>query len=243
MELTGYGKWVLGGLGWTFGGPIGAVIGFLLGSAFESMQSGEFEYQPSDKLTQPGDFRISLLVLSAGVMKADGRQLKSELDYVKDFFIRNFGATLTQHYMKAFREILKQEIPLEDICIQIRNNMDLHSRLQLMHYLFGIALADGITHPEEIKTIENIARWMDIPQTDFVTIQGMFVKDIHSAYKILDLTPDANIEEIKKSYRALALKYHPDKVSHLGEEFQLAAKEKFQKINEAYNLLKKEKNF
>ena len=248
MATSGYGKWVLGGLGWAFGGPIGGVIGFLMGTAFDSMESGEYEYRPplsnpvSNK-TQPGDFRISLLILSAAVMKADGKQLKSELDYIKGFFVQNFGVEQTRHYMQAYREILKQDVPLHEVCIQIRENMDLHSRLQLLHYLFGIAMADGMTHPEEVRVIERIARWLSINQYDYLSIRNMFVKETDSAYKILEIKPNASVEEIKKAYRAMALKYHPDRVTHLGEEFQQAAKEKFQKVNEAYNQIRKERNF
>jgi DnaJ like chaperone protein len=243
MALTKYGKWILGGLGWTFGGPIGAIIGFLMGSAFEGMDSGEFEYGKPETTTQSGDFRISMLILSASVMKADGKQLKSELDYVKAFFVQNFGVTATQYYMRAFRDILKQEIPLQDVCMQIRANMDINSRLQLIHYLFGIAMADGNTHPNEVKVIEDIANWINIPPQDFISLKNMFVKDTNSAYKILEINPEANEDEIKKAFRAMAFKYHPDRVAHLGEEFQLAAKEKFQKVNDAYNTIKKERGF
>lgn len=242
MELSSYSKWILGGLGWAFGGPIGAVVGFLMGSAFEEMNSGDYEYKPSP-LTTPGDFRISLLVLSAGVMKADGKQLKSELEYVKLFFLNNFGPVQTQHYMTAFRDILKQDIPIREVCTQISTNMDIHSRLQLLHFLFGIALADNHTHPQEIKTIEDISTWMGISSADYLSIKNMFVKDTVSAYRILEVSPEANEEDIKKAYRAMALKYHPDRVSHLGEEFQQAAKDKFQQVNEAYNTIRKERGF
>lgn len=248
MSNKSYGKWILGGLGWAFVGPLGAILGYLMGSAFDSMNSGEFEYKTTgadtynDTNTRPGDFRLSLLVLSAAVMKADGKMLKTELDYIKAFFVQNFGQAQTRHYMQAFRDMLKQEIPLLNVCTQIRTHMDLHSRLQLLHFLFGIALADGKAHAQEIKTIEDISNWLNINHHDFVSIKNMFVKDTDSAYKILETTSTASDEEVKKAFRAMALKYHPDRVSHLGEEFQLAAKEKFQKVNEAWNIIKKERN-
>lgn len=242
--MSKYTKWVMGGLGWALGGPIGGILGFIMGTAFESMNSGEFEYRPPQhQQTQPGDFRISLLILSASVMKADGKQLKSELNYIKSFFIQNFGENTTRHYMQAFRDILIQDIPLEDVCLQIKNNMDFHSRLQLLHFLFGIALADGHAHTTEVNTIEKISKWLGINQYDFISIKNMFVKDNESAWKILEIPPDSSEETTKRAYRAMALKYHPDRVSHLGEEFQQAAKEKFQQVNDAYNTIKKEKGF
>ncbi len=243
MALTQYGKWILGGLGWAFGGPIGAIIGFIMGSAFEGMDTGEFEYAQKAPQTRPGDFRISLLILSASVMKADEKKLKSELDFIKAFFTQNFGVKQTQYYMKAFRDILKQDIPIQDVCLQIKSHMDMQSRLQLVHYLFGIALSDGQSHPNEMQIINNISVWLGISQKDYLSIKNMFVKDTASAYKILEVSPNADEETLKKAYRAMAFTYHPDRVSHLGEEFQLAAKEKFQKVNDAYNTIKKEKNF
>lgn len=244
MSQVSYGKWILGGLGWAFGGPIGAILGFVMGSAFDSMHSGEFEYQTpgTETGTRPGDFRVSLLILAAAVMKADSKLLKSELEFIKAFFTQNFGVAQTKNYMHAFRDILKQDIPLQDVCLQIRSHMDLHSRLQLIHFLFGIALSDGKAHPTEVSVIEDISRWLNITKADFESIKNMFVKNTDSAYKILEVEPSASDEEVKKAYRAMALKYHPDRVSHLGEEFQHAAKEKFQKVNDAWNSIKKERN-
>ncbi|MBW6498504.1 MAG: TerB family tellurite resistance protein [Bacteroidales bacterium] len=239
MALSGYGKWLLGGLGWALGGPIAGVLGFVIGSAFDGMDSGAYEY----KGTTPGDFRVSLLILAAAVMKADGRQMKSELDFVKAFFLQNFGEETTKRYMVVFRDVLKQEIPLESVCQQIRTNMDLHSRLQLLHFLFGISAADGQFHPREVETIQAISVYLGINQYDFISIKNMFVKDTNSAYRILEVEPDASEEEIKKAFRAMALKYHPDRVSHLGEEFRKAAEEKFQQVNEAYNTIKKQRGF
>ena len=236
MALKGYGKWLLGGLGWAFGGPIGGILGFLLGSAFEGMESGTYEY----KGTTPGDFRVSLLMLAASVMKADGRHLKSELQYVRVFFLHNFGETITNRYMMAFRDMLRQDLPLEQVCEQIRANMDLHSRLQLVHFLFGISGADGQIHPLELAIIEKISLLLGINQYDHISIKNMFIKENDSAYRILEVDPNASEEEIKKAYRALALKHHPDHVSHLGEEFRKAAEERFQQINEAYNSIKKQ---
>ena len=239
MALSGYAKWVMGGLGWALGGPLGGIMGFVLGAAYEGMDSGRYKYRG----TTPGDFRVSLLVLAAAVMKADGRPMRSELDYIRGFFLQNFGPQATQNYMLLFRDILRQDIPLQDVCRQVRQNMDLHSRLQLIHFLFGISAADGHYHPEEIRVIESIASQLGINQHDYLSIKNMFVKDTGSAYRILEVEPEAGEEQIKRAYRQMALKYHPDRVSHLGEEFQKAAKEKFQQVNEAYNTIRKERGF
>ena len=71
----------------------------------------------------------------------------------------------------------------------------------------------------------------------------MFIKNVHSAYHILEVAPDATDDDIKKAFRALAFKHHPDRVAHLGEEFRKAAENKFQQVNEAYNSIKKQRGF
>ncbi len=252
--MAKYGKWIGGGLGWVLGGPIGGIMGFLFGSMFDSMQSGEYAWHtpiddqqqrtyggPSSSQTQRGDFTVSLLVLAAAVMKADGRVVKSELEYVRNFLRSQFSGEMTAQSILMLREILKREYDLGDVSRQVGQHMDYSSRLQLLHFLFGISMADGRTHPSELDVISRISGYMNIRNRDFDSIKAMFVKDNFHNYKILEVTPDANDEEIKKAYRKMAVKYHPDKVSHLGPEIQEAAKKKFQELNAAYDAIKKER--
>jgi len=143
--------------------------------------------------------------------------------------------------MRILRDLLKQNIPVTDVCNQIRHNMDQPSRLQLLHFLFGIAAADGIVHPDEHKLIRHIAEQMGINQKDYESIESMFVANTDAAYKILEVDPSATDDELKKAYRKMAVKYHPDKVTYLGEEVQKAAHDKFQKVNEAWEIIKKQR--
>lgn len=235
-----FGKWIGGGLGFVMGGPIGGLFGFVVGSLLDSA-TGQTSAKGSNATT-PGAFGMSLLVLIAAVMKADGKVVKSELDYVKQFFIRQFGAENAGEALAMLRDLLKQEIPLRDVCSQINRNMDYASKLQLMHLLFGVAGADGAFHPSETRVIESISEYLGISSSDFLSIKNMFIPETNSAYKILEIEPSVSNEDLKKAYRKMALKYHPDKVSHLGEDFQKAADEKFKKVNEAYEKIKKERN-
>ena len=240
--MAKFGKWITGSLGWAFFGPIGGIVGFVVGSMFDNTQiiQGRQEYQPGQPTTQ-GGYVMSLLVLVAAVMKADGKILKSELDYTKQFFLRSFGPDAASEAIKILRDLLKQNIPVTDVCLQIRRNMDPASRLQLLHFLFGIAAADGIVHEDEHKLIEHIAQTMGINEKDYKSIESMFVADTDAAYKILEAEPTATDDELKKAFRKMALKYHPDKVHYLGEDIQKAANEKFQKVNEAWETIKKQR--
>lgn len=234
-----YGKWIGGGLGWAFGGPIGGILGYAFGSMYDSMQSGK--YAVKQGVTSRGDFSVSLLILSAALMKADKKVTKSELDYVKAFLIRQFGTQAGQEQLKMLREILKQDYSIGDVSRQIGQHMDYSSRLQLLHYLFGLSLSDGQAHQKEIDMIETISSYLGIRMPDFKSIRAMFVKDINNAYQILEITPDANDDELKKAYRAMAIKYHPDKVAHLGDDVKKAATEKFQMVQAAYDEIKKQR--
>ena len=233
-----FGKWVGAGLGWTFGGPLGAIIGFAFGSFLDMSGS---DVLSDGRKTTTGDFVVSLLTLVAAVMKADGKVLKSELDYVKSYFVRAFGTDSALEAIRMLKGILEQDIPLRDVCLQIRQRMDYSSRLQLLHFLFGIAEADGKIEASEMKVIQEIADYIGINYADMDSVKNMFIKSSEWAYKILEIEPNATDEEVKKAFRKLAIIHHPDKVSYLGEDIKQKANEKFQKINEAYEAIKKER--
>jgi len=178
-------------------------------------------------------------VLAAAVMKADGRVVKSELDYVKNFFVQQFGVEKTRQQMILFKAILNQDIPLKEVCLQIKHFTQHADRLQLLHFLFGISGADKHFDKAEILVIHRISQLFGISEKDFNSLKAMFVKDSGADFKILEIDSNASDEEVKKAYRKMAIKYHPDKVSHLGEDFQKMAKEKFQNVQQAYENIKK----
>ncbi len=256
-QKRNYGKWIGGGLGWAIGGPIGALFGFFAGSLFDGggievdsrrINPGQYRHQ-----TGVGDFQMSLVILAAAVMKADKSIKKSELEYVKAFFIRQFGVESTKEQMLALRDVLQQEIPVRQVCEQIRFNMQHPLRLQLIHFLFGISQADGHVHADEVREINRIAHYLGISQKDFESIKAMFYggggargkrpTSTVNAYKILEIDKSATDAEVKKAYRKMALKFHPDKVTTLGAEFKRAAKEKFQKVQDAYETIKDLRGF
>lgn len=230
-------KWIAGGLGWAVLGPIGGILGFALGSLFDDASKTTVNQRANTQ----GSFAASLLVLLAAVMKADGKVMKSELNYVKQYLMRSFDEESAAEAIHMLRDILKQDIPIQQVSQQIARHVDYASRLQLLQLLYGISKADGEVHSSEIRVIEQIAYYMGISSADMNSIKHMFVEDVDSAYKILEIDRSATNDEVKKAYRKMAVKYHPDKVSYLGEEMQKEANVKFTKVNEAYEAIKKER--
>lgn len=235
---------ILTGLGWAFGGPLGGIIGYAIGALFSGNGPRVIRSQVEDTFgntEEKRDFNVTLLVLTAAVMKADGNVKRSELDYVKRFFLQNFGQERAENYIKMLREILEKEYNLYEVSQQVGRYMDYSSRLQLLHYLFGIADADGRVSPEELSVINTISDYMGITSSDFQSVKAMFIKETDSAYKILGVDANATDEEVKRAYREMAKKNHPDLVSSLGEEVREAAEKKFQEINAAYESIKKQR--
>ena len=113
-KMANFSKWLGAGLGWTFGGPIGAILGFVIGSfmdEFSGVEIKDFTQQSGTSTqTQSGDFEVSLLVLAAVVIKADGNSDKRELDFVRQTFVRMYGKKRANHAFKLFKGIIKKNI-------------------------------------------------------------------------------------------------------------------------------------
>ena len=239
--MAKFGKWVGLGLGWAVGGPIGMVLGFTVGSIFDAGKEPGKAQRSVRGQTLRGDYAASLLVLVAAVMKADGRVMKSELDYVRRYFVTRFGEDTASEAVVMLRDILKQEIPLRDVTRQLSERLEYSYRLEMLHFLFGIASADGAVSDTEDQVIGKIAGFMSISDSDFQSIRAMFVSQTDSAYKILEIESTSTDDEVKKAFRNMAMKYHPDKVGHLGEDFKKVANEKFRKVQDAYEKIKQER--
>jgi DnaJ like chaperone protein len=226
-------------VGWWTAGPLGAIVGLIIGYVAEESNTTLSSMKDADTSRQSkGGFVASLLVLMAAVMRSDGKVVHSELDYVKRYLSRTIGVQQASEALLMLRDILKREIPVRDICHQIRVNLDYASRLELIHLLFEIAIADGHIAKAEMMTIESIATDLGISSGDLISIQSMFYSDLDSAYKILEIDASASDEEVKKAYKKMAVRFHPDKVEHLGDEFKNSANEKFKHLNEAFQRIR-----
>lgn len=251
--MGSFTKWLGAGLGFTLGGPIGAAIGFALGSFIDGFSEKDLlleqgDYQTNQQKrntvnTNSGDFEISLLVLASIVIKSDGKIDQRELNFVRSQFLSMYGKERANNAFKLFKGIVKKEISPRQVCIQIREHMSHASRLQLLHFLFGIAKADEFVSEKEVEEIRKIAGYLYINQNDYESIKAMFYDVSGNAYKILEIDKSATNDEVKRAYRKMVKKYHPDKLIDLGDEHVKGAKEKFQSIQDAYEKIKSEKGF
>ena len=233
-------KWILGGLGFVLGGPIGALIGVGIASLFDTDHQSTTNTRTRNARATQGDIRVSIIVLLACVIKADGRVLKSEISFVKPFLVRNFGEEGAKQALQLLKQLLEQSINPTDVAQQIRQHVNYSVRLELVHLLLEVAKADGEVVDAETHIIELIATQMGISAADYQSILSLYRThtDENWAYTALEIQPTATDDEVKKAYRRMAMKYHPDKVANAGEEIRQQATEKFRKINEAYEAIK-----
>ena len=190
----------------------------------------------------PADFELNLLSLCSIVIKADGSVSQRELDYVRQYFVSTYGKDRANAIFRTFNEINKKhEISAQRICNYLNQRTRYEVRLQLLHFLFGIAQADGSVSTPEVNKIREIAGYLRVALRDFESIKAMFIKSADNAYKILEIDKSATNDEVKKAYRAMAKKYHPDRVNTENEAIKKGAEEKFKQVQKAYEEIQAER--
>lgn len=251
----GFVKWIGGFLGWMVGGPLGALAGYFIGSMFDStsftIETSEGSYQPGNYTReetyqgQRNSFLFSMMVLASYIIKADGKIMHSEMEYVRNFLRVNFGESAVSQGEQIMLKMFEQQkqmnsrnpsafkTTIQECCAQIAANMDYSQRLQLLDFLVRIAQSDGRVINEEINALREVASYMRLSASEVDSMLNLKSDSLEDAYKVLEISPDATDDEVRKAYRSMALKHHPDKVATLGEDVRKAAEQKFQKINEA----------
>lgn len=243
------GKWIGAALGWMAGGPLGALAGLAIGAFFDNMNNEDAPqgYESQAGTAYEGDaerngFLFSLLVLSAYIIKADGKVMHSEMETVRRFLRQNFGEVAVAEGEQVLRRLFDEQNrqgsmafrgTVSRCCAQMAAHMDYAQRLQLLNYLVIVAQADGSVPPEEVGALQDCARWMGLAEADLASMLNLRSDSLEDAYKVLGVPSTATDDEVRRAYRKLALQHHPDRVATLGDDIRRAAEKKLQEINEA----------
>tara|TARA_B110000444_G_C18798207_1_gene576011 strand:- start:865 stop:1587 length:723 start_codon:yes stop_codon:yes gene_type:complete len=236
-------KWIAAFIGYYLFRFPGAMLGFFIGGMIDRFKvRPRSVFQTRFSSTQPGILQLNLLALSATVIKADGQVKAQELQFVRNFFIANYGSDQAAMIFETFNEQIKKEVQkISDLAIVFVEKTPYETRLQVLHFLFGVGNADGSVSLSELNKINQIADALGIRASDFDSIKAMFIKDAGSSYKVLEIDPSASVEEVKKAYRKMAKKFHPDKLQSRDPALLKGAQEKFQEVQKAYEAIQKER--
>jgi|TARA_B100001059_G_scaffold42834_2_gene34707 DnaJ like chaperone protein len=236
-------KWVAAVIGYSFLRFPGAILGFMVGGFFEFFSKNSVQIRTSSYAIKPETFQLNLLALSALIIKADGKIEQKELDFVRSFFIGQFGKDRADSIFRTFNTQIKKETQhLDQLTRVFVQQTAYETRLQILHFLFGIANADGNISNIELQKLSQVATGMRLRLPDFESIKAMFVKNTDNAFKILEVDSNASLDEIKKAYRKMAKKYHPDKLRGQDPAMIKGAEEKFREVQKAYETLMRQKN-
>jgi DnaJ like chaperone protein len=107
-----------------------------------------------------------------------------------------------------------------------------------------VAAADGILHPKEDAYLAEVSRRFDFTPAQYFHIRSRFVAGgEESPYSVLGIEPTASDEEVRRRYRELVAKDHPDKLMGRGvpEEMIVIATRKLAAVNSAYDRICKER--
>lgn len=243
------GKWIGGVVGFMAGGPLGALLGVVIGSLFDEKSKPNQQYSSQDQSDinagQRNSFLFSLMVLASYIIKADGKVMHSEMEFVRRFLRANFGEVAVEEGNEILLKLFEQRKQMDavnpyafkqtinDCGRQIALNMTYEQRLQLLNFLAMIAKADGHVCEQEIEALQEVASAMGLSATEVDSMLNLGNDTLDAAYKVLEISPSATDDEVRIAYRKLAMKHHPDRVASLGEDIRKAAEEKFRQLNDA----------
>ena len=253
-----YRRWLFALLGWGAAGPIGALLGFTLGKRLDQRNAynqigGGFDstphHGPYRNTGSVNDLNVALLVLIAAVMKGDSVVRRSELDHVKHFLTNNYSEEQAIELLSMLRDLNQREnIDVSAVCQQIKVNTSYTTRYQMFDFLYALAAADGDVSQGEVVVLNTIRYGLGITAADAGSISQRHTSSYRSDstsynnldadYRTLGIEATATDEEVKRAYRRMAMKYHPDKVANLGEEVRKNAETQFRIINEAYERIR-----
>jgi len=234
-----WGSLIGGFVGFSFAGPIGALIGAMVGGRISSARRSGFQrsFAPPQQV-----FAIALIILTAKLAKADGQVSKEELIAVKN------KLKIPEHELdqvgKIFNKAKEDSLGYEPYAQQIaqiyRNNPAVLD--EVINTLFYIAEADGKVSESEIAMIKNIAVIFGISQSQFEGIrESRKSSDKLNPYIVLESNPDENLQTIRKKYLQLSKEHHPDILISKGvpQEVITESKKKMRAINSAWDQIQK----
>ena len=241
-----WGKIIGGTTGFALGGPLGAIIGIMIGGSFDRSARKLSSSNQISQQQKQNVFALCIIVLSAKIAKADGQVTKEEIYTFKEKF--NIQAEEMSEVSKIFNEAKKSSFGFKNIADQVGNLFSDNKVLleQLLNNLFYIAEADGLISSNEVEVLRSISQSFHFNETDFQRIFHSRLNNKESdPYKILGVTREDSDNNIRKKWIELSKEHHPDYLIAKGmpKEFIKEANKELSSINLAYDKIKELRDF
>lgn len=251
-----FGKLTFGSLGLFLGGPLGAIAGAALGhhlidkkqgisdGLYGARQEPRLEYVEQAQAA----YFVSLFSILGKIAKIDGVVTRDEIAVVQKFIKElQIPETEKQFAKQIFNEAKDSKYSLEDFADQLYQATGNHSNILLsfVDLLFRVVVADGTFHPAEESALKSITRIFGISDEQYKNLKAAYFNNLDKYYRILNCNPESSNEEIKSNYKNLAKDFHPDTIVSKGlpAEFTDFASKRFREIQDAYEKIRKERNF
>ena len=231
------GKWIGGIMGFMTMGPLGALAGYAIGSLFDKANDAQAEFEEGGQDTaytnagHRNSFLFSMLVMASYIIRADGRIMHSEMEFVRRFLRANFGEDAVNEGQQILLNLFEEQKRMDASNPYAFRNTIHECGAQIAANLSY--QSDGHVCQQEIEALKEVAQAMQLSEKEVESMLNLGGDSLADAYKVLEIDPSATDEEVRAAYRRLALKHHPDRVATLGEDIRKAAEEKFQNINNA----------
>ena len=190
-------------------------------------------------------FSVAVIALSAKMAKVDGVVTQDEVSAFKEIFEipESEAKHVSQLYNLAKQDVAGYQIyaqRLSGLCGMGEHNCALLE--DVMDGLYHIAKADGIIHERESAMLEHIGQIFGLDEAHLSQIAARHIQpDGFDPFVVLGVTKATPFDEIKRRYRELAKKSHPDNVRARGvpDEFMAIAGERMAKLNLAFEAIER----
>ncbi len=253
-------SWLFLIIGAVIGGFPGAIIGYIIGAVIDAgaknnKENANKNYQRNTYQNPTGSEKQSGLTYEVKklidamllIANADNEITHEEVSFIINFFV-NSGVSNVNALSSYITQKMANMPNIFTTCNEINKFLNYTEKLYFLDILFKIALSDGFISNNELKKIRQLAHLLKIKSNDFFNIQNPYISENQRTdtgyssgsfdpYKVLGVSRDATTDEIKRAYRKLAKKFHPDRLVNASDDFRKMAEEKMKDINRAYSLL------
>jgi len=253
-------------IGWMLLGPLGGVVGFVLGHVYDIGMLGRWlslSGIATGENTKTTFFNSSFSVLGY-LAKSDGRVTRKEIQVAESLMLRfRLSDGMRRRAINQFNLGKRPDFDIEAVIATLKKTCMFNPSLlrTFVEIQVELVFADGVLLPQKRAALLHVFALLGLSESVFNQFERQYQagrdykrhsagperdpsKQLRDAYVLLGTTASANDSDVKKAYRKMMSKHHPDKLIAKGvpEEMVKVATQKTQQVKQAYETIKKARN-